>query len=154
MSSRHFLCHLMVALMAVCNGCHPTDEAALQESESPKRQDAVHVPNDGASVQEPEAPKGQNAVQVSDEARKSVTEEQAVRIAEAEVRERVRIKPGNTLRSDATHYDPGEARREQGGVHGEGGWSVIVWLVPTESAGHWFVFVTDGGSVAEFVGGA
>ena len=113
----------------------------------------AQVPCDKVCVQESETPIGQDGVQVSHHAGKSVTEEQAIQIAESEARKRAPVGANNTLRSDATHYDPGEARLEQGGVHSEGGWSVIVWLVPAESAGHWFVFVADDGRVIEFCGG-
>ena len=68
------------------------------------------------------------------------------------MRERARLKTGQSLKSDATRYDPGQAASQQYGKHKEGGWSVIVWLIPAETGGHWFVFVTDAGELAEFAG--
>lgn len=145
---------LMVALTAMCGyGCRASDDTIVQEFEVSEQQVGAQVPCDKNCVRESETPKGQDGLQVSHRAGKFVTEEQAIQIAEAEARKRAPVGANNTLKSDATHYDPGEARLEQGGVYPEGGWSVIVWLVPAESAGHWFVFVSDDGRVIEFCGG-
>ena len=59
MSSRRFGYLLMVALTAVCCGCHSTDEAAPQEPETPKRQDALYkCLTTGPPYKRPKRPRG------------------------------------------------------------------------------------------------
>lgn len=114
MRSRYFHCLLALVLATALTGCRARNETNMDENSPPER--------------------SQN-VQVTEGATKDVTHDQAVRIAENEVRKRVHLDTGKTLRSEATHYGPGQAASEQYGKHKDGGWSVTVWLVPAETGG-------------------
>jgi hypothetical protein len=146
---------LMMGLMGVYYGCcQATDTAVVREPESPNAEVSdITRDVDERAAQESKAAKRPDAMHVPDDLGKGISERQAIEIAEGEVRKRFRIKSDKTLRSDASHHRPGEVPSMQFGWHKESGWMVLVWLVPFESGGHWFVFVTDSGRVADLVGG-
>ncbi len=71
-----------------------------------------------------------------------IAQGKAIFIAETYVKKETLLQKGRTLRSEARYDDK------------KGGWRVIVWLVPAESGGHWSIFVTKSGKVAEVHPGA
>lgn len=72
---------------------------------------------------------------------KNVSQAEAIRIAEMEVRKRVHIETGETLHTVATRDD------------NKCGWDMTVSLIPGGSGLHWIVFVADSGEIKDFQGG-
>jgi hypothetical protein len=73
-------------------------------------------------------------------------ESQAIKIAEAELRNAGYISGDETLRSEAARYDPPDDQ-PRGTKSRKAGWDVIVSLVPGAPGRHWFVFVPDKGKI-------
>jgi len=73
---------------------------------------------------------------------KRIGQEDAIRIAKTWVIENAHLTADKSLKVEAMRDEK------------RAGWSVLVWLLPSETGGHWSVFVSDNGIVVESHGGA
>ena len=85
-----------------------------------------------------------------------LTKEEAIRIAEAEVRKWVPPGTKITVRSTASHYEPGDQSVPPWAPNSakrQGGWAVTVFGVPGGAGQRRTVFVSDSGTVAGTIEG-
>jgi hypothetical protein len=83
-----------------------------------------------------------------------ICREEAIQIAEAEIRKLGYLKKGETLRSEAVRGELGYPKIGECEPRRRIGWVVNVTLVPLRTGGHWLVVLRDDGGVVEVVGGA